>query len=333
MKKISVIIPCYNVETLICRCLDSILHQTMGVEHLEIICVDDCSTDGTREVLREYERRFPQTMMMILLDKNGKQGRARNIGLEYANGEYITYVDADDCIAPQMLESLLRYAEDYGCGIVECQHRQFAKTIPEVEVQGTPLHIRMDQLRDKRWYLLNRAWKTAPWGRLYRREFLREHRILFPEETFMEDVYFSGQCMLYLQDYLLLPETYYFYFVNERGTMFGDRIQSCYMDTPRMQDMTTSLLQTHGWYDDCETEYAYLHFTKSFVEPVWRMLSGEVLFSYDNFRLLKKNLLNYFPDIADNRYVRESAGTEISMCRSLLAHDVTEEQLRYIIQG
>ncbi len=79
--KISVIIPCYNVGNYIDRCMASIAVQTLGVENLEIIFIDDASTDDTWERLQRWEKRFPDNILLIHSDVNGKPGAARNIGL------------------------------------------------------------------------------------------------------------------------------------------------------------------------------------------------------------------------------------------------------------
>jgi glycosyltransferase involved in cell wall biosynthesis len=106
MFKISVIIPCYNVEAYIDRCLESVMSQTIGLEHLEVIAVNDASTDRTLEKLYQWERRFPENIMVITYEKNIRQGGARNIGLQYASGEYIGFVDADDWIDSAMYQKL-----------------------------------------------------------------------------------------------------------------------------------------------------------------------------------------------------------------------------------
>ena len=105
-KKISIIIPCYNVEKYIDRCIRSLVKQTIGIEQLELICVDDASTDGTVEKLKRWEKRFPASILLILCEQNGKQGTARNIGFSHANADYIGYVDADDWVEDSMFEKL-----------------------------------------------------------------------------------------------------------------------------------------------------------------------------------------------------------------------------------
>ena len=96
MKKISVIIPCYNAQAYIPRCLHSIFSQTIGMETLEIILVNDASTDHTLDILLQFENKFPDSVIVVNLEQNIRQGGARNVGLSYASGEYVAFLDADD---------------------------------------------------------------------------------------------------------------------------------------------------------------------------------------------------------------------------------------------
>ena len=112
MKKVSVIIPCYNVEIFIDRAVTSMLKQTIGFDNIEVIMVNDCSTDNTLQKLKEYEAKYPDSIMLISLEQNVKQGAARNIAVQYATGEYVCYMDADDYLVPKALEKLYRAAKE-----------------------------------------------------------------------------------------------------------------------------------------------------------------------------------------------------------------------------
>ena len=114
MKKITVIVPCYNAVQWLPKCFVSLAEQTIGIEELEIIFVDDASTDKgqTWEMLQEFERAFPESIMIIHLEENMRQGGARNIALQYASGEYISFVDADDFVTKDFLEKVYEKAEE-----------------------------------------------------------------------------------------------------------------------------------------------------------------------------------------------------------------------------
>ena len=122
MKKIAIIIPCYNVETYIDRCLNSIVNQTMGVENLQVICVDDASTDGTWQRLQAWEQQYPEDIMLIQCEKNGRQGTARNIALQYVQTDFVGFVDSDDWIEADMYEKMYEKMVQYDCDIVFCRN-------------------------------------------------------------------------------------------------------------------------------------------------------------------------------------------------------------------
>lgn len=107
MKKISVITPCYNVEQYIKTFLDCIINQTIGVNNIELILIDDASTDHTPDIIKTYEQKYPDMIIAIFNKENLKQGTCRNIALDYyASGEYFCFIDIDDIVPPYYLEYL-----------------------------------------------------------------------------------------------------------------------------------------------------------------------------------------------------------------------------------
>ena len=102
-KLVSVIIPAYNIEDYIGRCLDSVLSQTY--KNLEIIVIDDGSSDRTGEILDDYEKKNHR--MKVIHKENGGVSSARNIGIDRANGDYIGFVDGDDRVDPKLFETLV----------------------------------------------------------------------------------------------------------------------------------------------------------------------------------------------------------------------------------
>lgn len=93
-KKLSVKVPCYNAEKIIDRCLTSLVNQTLGLENMEVIVINDASTDGTLQVLKLWEQKYPDNILLIDYVVNVKTGGARNLGIHYASGEYIGFVSS-----------------------------------------------------------------------------------------------------------------------------------------------------------------------------------------------------------------------------------------------
>jgi glycosyltransferase involved in cell wall biosynthesis len=108
---ISFILPCFNVALYVGRCIESIERQDIPLESYEIICVDDCSTDDTRGVIKEYQTRY-DNILLYCHKHNKNAGGARNTGLSFAKGKYIWFVDPDDCIIPNVLSRLCSVADE-----------------------------------------------------------------------------------------------------------------------------------------------------------------------------------------------------------------------------
>lgn len=123
--KVSVIMAAYNVETYIKQCLDSVCSQTL--KDIEIICVDDGSTDHTLSILKDYQKR--DTRIHIFSQKNQYAGVARNHGMKYAQGTYLSFLDADDYYAPDMLEKLYQKAEKQQLDVVICEYDYFEERL------------------------------------------------------------------------------------------------------------------------------------------------------------------------------------------------------------
>ncbi len=322
--KISVIIPCYNAEDQIRDCIDCLLCQTIGLQHLEIICIDDKSTDHTLDILMEYEEKYPEQLLLLPLEQNGKQGNARNMGLQYASGDFVTFLDSDDYLASDALRHMYECMQKQPCDFVECDYTQTQSKHPgrqETAAQAEQSDPRIFDMRDRRTkciYILQRGWQTRVWGRLFRREFLTEHQILFPTDCFMEDIYFEELCMLYAETIVHLPIAYYFYHINPQGTMQSDKILNYYMDTPKVQNMTTERAISENLLDDCLAEFQVLHFSKAVVEPLSRMQQDSRFYKEENIKKIRESILYYFPDIIQNPYILRDPSPNIQHYRHVL---------------
>lgn len=332
--KISIIIPCYNVENLIKRCLDSVFKQTVQTVNYEVICVDDKSEDNTLEVLLLYEKVYPQNMVVIPLEENGKQGRARNIALDYASGNFIMYVDADDVIADGMLEVLYHAIIKYQCDVAECAYKSFTdEPDMDVETRGKVEIYDMDDVAWRRACILRHFHKTAPWGRLYKKELLEYEDVFFPERITMEDTYFTELCMSRMHRYVYIPETYYFYYINSNGTYHSAQALTYYMDSMQTQNWATDRIAEEGLLAECSLEWEYLHFLKAFCDPIARMLKSKEFFSYENYVWAYTELHTRFSTAAENIYVKDSTAVTVAFSREIAKKIYSEQELAMLMYG
>ncbi|MCM1244847.1 MAG: bifunctional glycosyltransferase family 2 protein/CDP-glycerol:glycerophosphate glycerophosphotransferase [Roseburia sp.] len=183
-KKISVIIPAYNVEGYIRRCLDSLVNQTY--ENIEIIVVNDGSTDRTAEIVREYEEREPEKVKLFSQENKG-QAEARNFGLTKAEGEYIGFVDSDDFVSTKMYELMYREAEENGCDLVTCGYYGCDDVTGEIAVYQTGYRGEFNQSIYENPLIL-RVNSPYPWNKLYRKELLERSGFHFQKGIIFEDL-------------------------------------------------------------------------------------------------------------------------------------------------
>lgn len=191
---ISIIIPVYNVEQHLSNCLDSALEQT--VKDIEIICVNDCSTDNSQEILDEYTLK-DNRIVLIQQETNQGQGKARNAGVDRALGKYIFFLDPDDLFySPDSLEHLLSIAEknqdDMVIGNTLCFSDNIEKTWP-ISPDIFSKDIECTTLEDTP-ILLD---SNHVWNRLIRSQYLREHNIRFTPPRYGEDVPFAFYTSFY----------------------------------------------------------------------------------------------------------------------------------------
>ena len=116
--KISVIVPIHNVAKYIGESLDSILNQTIGHENLQVIMVNDGSTDESGEIIEEYAREYPNFICKHLSTKSGSAGKPRNEGLQLATGKYVMFIDPDDFYTEDACENLYNQMEKYNAEVI-----------------------------------------------------------------------------------------------------------------------------------------------------------------------------------------------------------------------
>lgn len=180
MKKVSVVVPVYNAEKEVIACVESLLKQTL--QDMEIILVDDCSTDNTAMVLRLLEEKLPDKIRVLRTETNQGAGGARNCGIAAAQGHYIGFVDADDIAAPTMFQKLYETAVQGGYDIVDCGYYDEASDeailFTSDELTGVLTQEQRRELIVSGGYI---------WSKLWRAEFLQDENMRFRHNVILED--------------------------------------------------------------------------------------------------------------------------------------------------
>lgn len=178
MPKVSVIIPVYNVEAYLRQCLDSVVNQTL--KEIEIICIDDGSTDGSAAILQEYAAKDER--IKILTQVNSGAGAARNVGLAQASGVWLSFLDADDEFAPSMLSDMVSSGEAVQADVV-------ALTL----VKEGDIFSR---------------WRGWAWDKLFCREFILKNKLCFQNLPVSNDLFFTYSALALSSRIVALEKEY-----------------------------------------------------------------------------------------------------------------------------
>ena len=212
-KCISVIIPVFNAEKYLKRCLDSIVYQTIGIERIELIIVDDASTDRSLQCLMKYEQQYPEHILIISLKENGGQANARNIGMEYINTPYFTFLDADDWMDLNSYEYMLKSANRFQCDLLQCSYIVHMGTQEEKPLKAVcePIFYLLKNHNERKKFF--QQWKSPGMSgaSLYRTEWIKKHGFRWKKFDKYEDNYWNGVISYYINSYCAVPGYFYHY--------------------------------------------------------------------------------------------------------------------------
>lgn len=209
--KVSVLIPAYNCQDTIYNCIRSIRKQTY--ENIEIIVVDDGSTDETSRRLDNYEKYFKNKLKVI---HNSHQGVAetRNIAIDYATGEYIFFVDADDWINEHTIEKMVNKAIEHNADVVICGNDLNVGVKRKNNIKSELAPNRRMVLK----YLLqDNKVRNFSWGKLYKKSSWKG--ITFPKGRIFEDVATIHKILIESKKTLIIPDTFYHYNTNRKNSI------------------------------------------------------------------------------------------------------------------
>ena len=224
MTKVSVIIPVYNAEKYLGKCLESLLSQTL--QEMEIICVDDGSSDGSPEILKRFQERDGR--VRILTQENQYAGAARNNGMKEAQGEYLLFLDADDFFENTLLEKVYNQGKKMEADIVLFGAKQYNDKTGIVSPASW--YFKRDALPRENPF----SGKTentdvfalvtpAPWTKLFRREFVEKQGLSFQGLQNSNDVYFVLTALALAEKITYVDEELVFYRVGMKGSLQGSK--------------------------------------------------------------------------------------------------------------
>lgn len=333
--KLSVIVPVYNMagEDKLKHCLDSLVGQTLENGEIEIIAVDDCSTDNSYEIMEEYERQNPGRFIAIHSPVNHHQGGAKNIGLGVACGEWIGFIDADDWVVPDYYERLLKRAHETGADMVGCDYSlvdSYTFEIGQVVHNNTREQIGVMNEEKYRKLLLdtgslvvkiykrNIVLGNKDTGRSpgvsaydlvsrYSKEQIIERKIdIFPEDIFYEDNAVSNSWMLRVKHFEYIEEPLYFYYQHDTSTVHT-------ISKKNLEDRMTAGRQIlkeareGGYLETYRPEIEFMYTVLFYVNTLFSAMPKEqkIADCYGFTAKMGKEMKESFPDFQKNRYYLE----------------------------
>jgi len=220
---ISIIIPVYNVEPYLRQCLDSVSNQSL--KGIEIICINDGSTDNSLNILKEYASKDKR--IRILDVKNGGQGLARNRAIKEASGEYLGFVDSDDWIDPTMFHDLYECAKKFDADVTICEIAHYNShngIISQPEWLKLPIDNKFDDKFFKWEDILEVGFQinSGPVNKIYRNHFIRQRNIEFSTGLYYEDILFVYKSLINAKRICLVRKPLYLYRYSRPGSISSD---------------------------------------------------------------------------------------------------------------
>lgn len=256
--KVSVIIPVYNAEQTIGRCLDSLMSQTL--KEIEVIAVNDASQDGSLEILKMYEQKYPERIIVIDSKKNRGAGGARNLGLEKATGEFIGFVDADDFVDDIMYERLYQKMQEDEYDYVDCGFYNMNKNEAILKVTD---ELCGNITKEQRKILIVKG--GFIWSKLFRKSFLDGIGVRFREKAKMEDADFLIIANAHAHKVGNVKEVLYLYNKVQEESKWSlnqARLDQCDHVIQLMKSVysnTKNIASRDEWWDGVEAVLIYLY--------------------------------------------------------------------------
>ena len=293
MKKVSIIVPFYNVEEYIERSIKSLVNQSL--QDIEIILVNDGSKDGSEEIARDYQKRYPDKI--IYLEKeNGGLSDARNYALPYATGEYIAFLDSDDYVEEEMYAEMYESARIDRADVVECD---YLWEYPEetIESKGRTYKDRKDMLLNAR---------VVAWNKLIKKELLEKTRIKFPVGLRYEDVEFFYKLVPYINSISIVKKPFIHYV--QRDNSISNTQTSKTAEIIQVLDHVIEFYKENNIYENYKNELEYNYARYLLCSSMLRMVMIEAKEERDktiNYAWEKLNTT--FPKWKENPYLKEKS--------------------------
>lgn len=299
--RLSVIVPVYNMAAggKLEYCLDSLLSQTLS--DYEVIAVNDASTDNSLEILKQYQSRYPERLVVHSLKENHRQGGAKNAGLALSRGEFIGFVDSDDWVTADCFERLLKRAEEEGADVVACDFCYvYEHTMKPTERVACNLPEQVGELtHEKRVSLFLHPGALVT--KIYRRELFFDEPFAFPEHMFFEDNATGVELLRRAKHFAYIPEPMYFYLQHSASTVHVISMERSRDRLEAMRIMYRYALD-NGYLEEFHKELEYKFTNLFYQNTLFSYMQGSKRTNLKFVYEMGKEMREYFPGFQENPY-------------------------------
>ena len=294
--KVSVIVPVYNVEKYLKKCLDSLVKQTL--KDIEIIVVNDGSTDSSQLIIDEYKKKYPKKIISIIKE-NGGQGSARNLGIKYVTSKYIGFVDSDDYIALDMYEKLYNKAINENSDVVICNNY-----VVDLKKENNKIE---ENNYNNAYNIIENAFfgKMAVWNKIYKKELIVNNNILFKEKIWYEDFAFTFKLLCNTKKISFINDYLYMYLLRPGSTMNNDNV-SRNLEILDAFDDTIMYLNNNNIYEKYLEILEFNAIIHIYISTSVRVINANVLkyLKKQNLDEIKKYMKTNFKKYKKNKYIK-----------------------------
>ncbi len=320
MVKVSIIVPIYNVEQYLTRCIDSLINQTL--QNIEIILVNDASPDHSDYIMNQYQKKY-SNVKCIYLESNRKQGGARNAGIRIAEGEYLLFVDSDDWVSKDYCEKLYQCAVSTSSDVVYSDYVRAYEEYEKNMIFSLVCNQEMGVLDPTKRKLILLENITPAWGKLIRTDFFIKNNLYFSENTFYEDVSVIPLLGIYAEKVSKIEDSYYYYYCREKSIVSEGIISSDRMECEQAV-LLLSKLESDGTLEQYREEILYRFIIYSYIEPIKRCFQNYEKPPIELLNYLRDNIRRYYPEYRSNPYF---SSIEPKIQQMMLLNDASPEIL------
>lgn len=321
MPKVSIIVPFYNVEKYIEKCLETLVHQTL--EDIEIILVNDGSTDKTEEIAKKYQAQYPQKIR-YLEKENGGLSDARNYAIPYAKGEYIAFLDSDDYAEKNMYQEMYEIAKKENSDMVECNFiwEYPDKTRIDIGAIYNNKHEMIEKIR------------VVAWNKLIKREILEKSKVIFPKGYRYEDVEFTYMLIPFLEK-VSFCKTPMVHYIQRDGSI--SNVQN--KRTAEIFDVMEHVIDYYkeeGLYDEYYQELEYIYVRYAFCSSFLRIVKiKDKKIRKQLLELTWNNVNIKFPNWKNNRILKTEKNKKNLYLKSInkITYKIYSKLISYISKG